>query len=153
MDERRRTTDENIYAIGDVAGEPMLAHKAAHEGKVAVEAILGEPAVWEPRAIPAVVFTDREVVDYRSAFRADRQRARAFLLGLFRRGIFLNPMSTKLYLSLAHTMADLERFLAIARATLREDCSCGDRNDAECGRAARGGHGWQRRDHGRVLCR
>jgi len=61
VDERRRTTDEYIYAIGDVAGEPMLAHKAAHEGKVAVEVITGEPAVWEPRAIPAVVFTDPEI--------------------------------------------------------------------------------------------
>jgi dihydrolipoamide dehydrogenase len=61
VDEHRRTTDENIYAIGDVAGEPMLAHKAAHEGKVAVEVIAGEPALWEPRAIPAVVFTDPEI--------------------------------------------------------------------------------------------
>ncbi|MCI0463782.1 MAG: dihydrolipoyl dehydrogenase [Gemmataceae bacterium] len=61
VDERRRTTNERVYAIGDVAGEPMLAHKAAHEGKVAVEVITGEPAVWEPRAIPAVVFTDPEI--------------------------------------------------------------------------------------------
>ena len=61
VDERRRTTDEHIYAIGDVAGEPMLAHKASHEGKIAVEVIAGEPAIWEPRAIPAVVFTDPEI--------------------------------------------------------------------------------------------
>jgi glutamate-1-semialdehyde 2,1-aminomutase len=72
--------------------------------------------------LAAVVFTDGEVVDYRSAFRADRQRARTFLLGLFRRGIFLNPMSTKLYLSLAHTEREIEAFLEAARATLREDC-------------------------------
>jgi glutamate-1-semialdehyde 2,1-aminomutase len=72
--------------------------------------------------LAAVVFTEGEVVDYRSAFRADRQRARAFLLGLFRRGIFLNPMSTKLYLSLAHTEREIAAFLEIARATLREDC-------------------------------
>ena len=70
----------------------------------------------------AVVFTDREVVDYRTAFGADRKRARAFLLGLFRRGIFLNPMSTKFYLSLAHTEAEIGEFLEIARTTLREDC-------------------------------
>jgi dihydrolipoamide dehydrogenase len=61
VNEQRRTTDEHIYAIGDVAGEPMLAHKASHEGKVAVEAIAGEPAAFEPRAIPAVVFTDPEI--------------------------------------------------------------------------------------------
>ena len=61
VDEHRRTSNAQIYAIGDVAGEPMLAHKAAHEGKIAVESLLGEPAVWEPRAIPAVVFTDPEI--------------------------------------------------------------------------------------------
>ena len=72
--------------------------------------------------LAAIVFTDHEVVDYRTAFDSDRTRARAFLLGLFRRGIFLNPMSTKLYLSLAHSDADIQRFLDTARATLREDC-------------------------------
>jgi dihydrolipoamide dehydrogenase len=61
VDQQRRTTDERIYAIGDIAGEPMLAHKALHEGKVAVEAIAGEPAAFDSQAIPAVVFTDPEV--------------------------------------------------------------------------------------------
>jgi dihydrolipoamide dehydrogenase len=61
VNEKRRTTDENIYAIGDVAGEPMLAHKASHEGKVAVEAIAGEPAAFDSPAVPAVVFTDPEI--------------------------------------------------------------------------------------------
>jgi len=74
--------------------------------------------------LAAVVFTDREVTDYRSAFAADRARARRFLLGCFRRGIFLNPMSTKLYLSLAHTEADVARFCDAARGALREaDCA------------------------------
>jgi dihydrolipoamide dehydrogenase len=61
VDVQRRTSAEHIFAIGDVAGEPMLAHKAAHEGKVAVEAIAGEPAAFDSRAIPAVVFTDPEI--------------------------------------------------------------------------------------------
>jgi dihydrolipoamide dehydrogenase len=61
INDQRRTDDEHIYAIGDVAGEPMLAHKASYEGKVAVEAIAGEPAVFDARAIPAVVFTDPEI--------------------------------------------------------------------------------------------
>jgi dihydrolipoamide dehydrogenase len=61
VDNRQRTADPHILAIGDVAGEPMLAHKAAHEGKTAVESLHGEPAVFEPRAIPAVVFTDPEI--------------------------------------------------------------------------------------------
>src|SRR5579863_5979855 len=57
----RRTSEPTIYAIGDVAGEPMLAHKASHEGFTAVEAIAGHKVAFEPRAIPAVVFTDPEV--------------------------------------------------------------------------------------------
>ncbi len=61
VDAQRRTDEPTIYAIGDVAGEPMLAHKATHEARVAVEAIAGEPVAWEPAAIPAVVFTDPEV--------------------------------------------------------------------------------------------
>ncbi len=61
VDARRETAEPGIYAIGDVAGEPMLAHKASAEGQVAVEAIAGEPAVFAPRAIPAVVFTDPEI--------------------------------------------------------------------------------------------
>lgn len=61
VDGQRRTDEPNIYAIGDVAGEPMLAHKASHEGHIAVEAIAGHKAVFEPLAIPAVVFTDPEI--------------------------------------------------------------------------------------------
>jgi len=61
VDRQQRTADAGILAIGDVAGEPMLAHKAAHEGKVAVEVLAGHPATFEPRAIPAVVFTDPEI--------------------------------------------------------------------------------------------
>ncbi|MGH7492456.1 MAG: dihydrolipoyl dehydrogenase [bacterium] len=61
VDAQRRTAEPAIYAIGDVAGEPMLAHKASHEGRVAVEAIAGHKVAFEPRAIPAVVFTDPEI--------------------------------------------------------------------------------------------
>jgi dihydrolipoamide dehydrogenase len=61
VDERRRTNVPHLYAIGDVAGEPMLAHKAAHEGKLAAEVICGDPAIWDVRCIPAVVFTDPEI--------------------------------------------------------------------------------------------
>jgi dihydrolipoamide dehydrogenase len=62
VDEARRTAEPAIYAIGDVAGEPMLAHKASHEGRAAVDAIAGDRNVaFEPMAIPAVVFTDPEI--------------------------------------------------------------------------------------------
>jgi dihydrolipoamide dehydrogenase len=60
-DMQRRTEEPTIFAIGDVAGEPMLAHKASHEARVAIEAIAGHKAVFEPLAIPAVVFTDPEI--------------------------------------------------------------------------------------------
>ncbi len=61
VDRNMRTADPKIMAIGDVAGEPMLAHKATREAKVAVETLLGEPAQFDSIAIPAVVFTDPEV--------------------------------------------------------------------------------------------
>ncbi len=61
VDKQRRTNVSNIFAIGDVGEEPMLAHKATAEARVAVEAILGEPSEWNPRAIPAVIFTDPEI--------------------------------------------------------------------------------------------
>jgi dihydrolipoamide dehydrogenase len=61
VNERLQTAEPSIYAIGDVVGEPMLAHKASHEGRVAVEAIAGEKVAFEPLAIPAVVFTDPEL--------------------------------------------------------------------------------------------
>ena len=61
VDKQQHTADSHVLAIGDVCGEPMLAHRASHQGKVAVESLHGEPALFEPRAIPAVVFTDPEV--------------------------------------------------------------------------------------------
>ena len=61
VDASMRTATPNIFAIGDVVGEPMLAHKASHEARVAVEAIMGHKVAFEPQAIPAVVFTDPEV--------------------------------------------------------------------------------------------
>jgi dihydrolipoamide dehydrogenase len=61
VDDQMRTDEPSIFAIGDVVGEPMLAHKASHEGRVAVEVIAGQNVAFAPRAIPAVVFTDPEL--------------------------------------------------------------------------------------------
>ncbi|MER2599120.1 MAG: dihydrolipoyl dehydrogenase [Caldilineales bacterium] len=61
VDAQRRSNVAHIFAVGDIAGEPMLAHKATREGHVAAEAIAGHPAAFDPQAIPAVVFTDPEV--------------------------------------------------------------------------------------------
>ncbi|MBU0505736.1 FAD-dependent oxidoreductase, partial [bacterium] len=57
----KRSTIHNIFAIGDITGQPMLAHKASHEARVAVDAILGKNTTFAPKAIPAVMFTDPEV--------------------------------------------------------------------------------------------
>ena len=61
VDHQRRTSAANIFAIGDVAGEPMLAHKATYEAHVATSVIAGQPATYDAQAIPAVVFTDPEI--------------------------------------------------------------------------------------------
>ena len=61
VNKQLQTDDPAICAIGDVVGEPMLAHKASHEGRTAVEAIAGHKVAFEPNAIPAVVFTDPEI--------------------------------------------------------------------------------------------
>lgn len=60
-DAQGRTAETNIFAIGDISGQPMLAHRATHQGRLAAEAIHGSKAVFEPHAIPAVVFTDPEL--------------------------------------------------------------------------------------------
>ena len=61
VNEQRMTAVDGIYAIGDIAGEPGLAHKATHEGRTAAEAAAGHRVAFEPQAIPAVVFTDPEL--------------------------------------------------------------------------------------------
>lgn len=61
VDERQKTNVDHIYAIGDIVGQPMLAHKAVHEGKVAAEVISGMPSAFTPMGIPSVAYTDPEV--------------------------------------------------------------------------------------------
>ena len=61
IDDRCRTDDPHVYAVGDVTGEPMLAHRAMRQGKVAAEALAGQPSAFDNVAIPAVVFTDPEI--------------------------------------------------------------------------------------------
>ena len=61
VDRQRRTTDDKIFAVGDVTGGAMLAHKAMHEGKVAAEVIAGLPSAFDFQAVPAVVYTDPQI--------------------------------------------------------------------------------------------
>ena len=61
VDKQQRTNVGHIFAIGDVVGQPMLAHKAVHEGKVAAEVAAGENRVFDARVIPSVAYTDPEI--------------------------------------------------------------------------------------------
>ena len=61
VDARRRTSASGIYAVGDVTGNPLFAHKATHEGRVAAEAAAGRKTAYEPRAVPAVEYIDPEI--------------------------------------------------------------------------------------------
>jgi glutamate-1-semialdehyde 2,1-aminomutase len=67
-----------------------------------------------------VAFADHDIRDHRGFLRSDRERRRAFMFGLFRRGIFLNPTASKLYLSCAHTQGSIDRLIDAARESLRE---------------------------------
>jgi len=61
VDKQMRTNVPHIFAIGDIVGQPMLAHKASHEGKVAAEAAAGQKSFFDARVVPAVAYTDPEV--------------------------------------------------------------------------------------------
>jgi dihydrolipoamide dehydrogenase len=78
-----RTAEPNLFAIGDLVGQPMLAHKASHEGRVAVETIAGRKAAFDPAAIPAVVFTDPEVAWCGLTESAAREAGRAVTVARF----------------------------------------------------------------------
>ena len=61
MDAQRRTSNPTVRAAGDIAGQPLLAHKATHEGRSAVEALHDGKTIYDPLAIPGVIFTDPEI--------------------------------------------------------------------------------------------
>jgi dihydrolipoamide dehydrogenase len=83
VDERGRTADPHVYAVGDVTGEPMLAHRAMRQGKVAAEAIAGRSSAYDNVAVPAVVFTDPEVT-WCGLTESEAERAgRAIAVGRF----------------------------------------------------------------------
>ncbi len=83
VDLQRRTSEPHIFAIGDVTGEPMLAHKASAEGKVAAAVIAGRKAAFEPQAIPAVVFTDPEIAWCGETEKSAREKGLAFKIARF----------------------------------------------------------------------
>ena len=82
-DKKQRTADPHILAVGDIVGEPMLAHKATHQGRVAVEALLGQPAKFDKLAIPAVVFTDPEIAWAGLTEATAKQESRPFEVAMY----------------------------------------------------------------------
>jgi dihydrolipoamide dehydrogenase len=103
VDERMRTSVQGIYAIGDVAGQPMLAHKATKEGEVCAEVIAGRAAAMDVRAIPAVIFTDPEIASVGLSEPEARAQGRDVLIGKF-------PMAA---LGRALSMAETDGFAKI----------------------------------------
>jgi dihydrolipoamide dehydrogenase len=83
VDERRRTAVEHIFAVGDVAGEPMLAHKGSKEGIVAAEVIAGGAATWDHVAVPAVIFTDPEIAYVGLTEEQAREQGHGTVVGRF----------------------------------------------------------------------
>ncbi|MEZ4237282.1 MAG: dihydrolipoyl dehydrogenase [Myxococcota bacterium] len=81
VDERMRTSVPGVYAIGDVVGNPMLAHKATHEGEVCAEVIAGKPVAFDAKTIPAVVFTDPEVATAGLSERECQEQGRKVKVG------------------------------------------------------------------------
>ena len=83
VDAHMRTNVPNIFAIGDVVGNPMLAHKATHEAKVAAEVIAGQPALFDPLTIPSVAYTDPEVAWMGLTETEAKQQGIAYEKGVF----------------------------------------------------------------------
>jgi glutamate-1-semialdehyde 2,1-aminomutase len=106
---RKPGTYERLHGLGNALREGLMEalRDIGITGQVIGDGPLGQ-----------VMFTEEKIVDYRSAFRSDRAKGRRFMLGLFEKGIFLNPLGTKLYLSLAHTDEDIRAFLERGHAVL-----------------------------------
>lgn len=76
VDAQRRTSASHIFAIGDIAGQPMLAHKASHEGVLVAEVIAGHNRVYDAKTVPAVVFTDPEIAS--AGYTEDEAKAKGY---------------------------------------------------------------------------
>ncbi len=83
VDKQMRTTDDNIYAIGDCAGNPLLAHKAYREGKVAAKAIAGKPVAFDNQYIPKVMYTDPEIAVVGTSLEEAKEKYENLLIGRF----------------------------------------------------------------------
>lgn len=103
VDAQRRTSNPHVYAIGDIAGQPLLAHKASHEGLVAAEAICGLPSAADWQTVPAVIFTDPEIAYCGMSETEAQQAGYKILIGKF-------PFAA---LGRALTMSETDGFIKI----------------------------------------
>lgn len=106
---RKPGTYERLHELGNTLREGL--RQILRDQGITAQVIGDGP-------IGQAIFTEEKVVDYRSVFRSDRAKGRRFMLGLFEKGIFLNPLGTKLYISLAHTDNDIHAFLERSREVL-----------------------------------
>ena len=106
---RKPGTYERLHGLGNALREG-LREILGQMGIIAQ--VIGDGPMGQ------VIFTGEKVIDYRSVFRSDRAKGRQFMLGLFEKGIFLNPLGTKLYISLAHRDGDIDAFLERSREVL-----------------------------------
>jgi dihydrolipoamide dehydrogenase len=83
IDDKCQTSMRAVYAIGDVTGEPMLAHRAMAQGEMVAEIVAGHPRAWDKRCIPAIVFTDPEIVSAGISPAEAREVGREVKVGLF----------------------------------------------------------------------
>ncbi|UCD70587.1 MAG: aminotransferase class III-fold pyridoxal phosphate-dependent enzyme [Syntrophobacterales bacterium] len=106
---RKPGTYERLHGLGNALREGLREIL----GNLGITAqVIGDGPIGQ------VIFTGEKVIDYRSVFRSDRAKGRRFMLGLFEKGVFLNPLGTKLYLSLAHSDNDIDAFLERGREVL-----------------------------------
>ncbi|MCA9478626.1 MAG: dihydrolipoyl dehydrogenase, partial [Nanoarchaeota archaeon] len=103
VDEQMRTNQPHIFAIGDVVGQPMLAHKASHEGKIAAEVICGKESYFDNAVIPAVVYNDPEIMSVGLTEKAAQEQGKEVIVGKF-------PFSA---LGRSHTMNEPDGFIKV----------------------------------------
>lgn len=122
-DDRCRTTLDHVFAVGDVAGEPMLAHKASYEGEVAAEVIAGEPGGLDAQAIPAAVFTDPEIATV--GLTEDEAEAAGFepIVGRFQFGANGRALTTGHAEGFVRVVADGESHFVLGGQVVGPDAS------------------------------
>ena len=116
VDEQLKTNLPHIFAIGDVAGEPMLAHKATHQGKVAAEVIAGRKSAFTPLTIPSVAYTNPEIAWMGITEKEAKEQGRTFQKGKFSWGASGRALSSGAAIGASKVLFDAENGRIIGAA-------------------------------------